>query len=104
MAKGGTHDASWPVIRWGRRPFGSCGKTRTRDASTVTVSVTKEKEVLSAPVAQANVGNNAVRVPSVSLECQFSVYPSFLSEAAPSTESSVKRTPCCGWHRCRSYV
>jgi len=46
--------------------LGAVDRQETGDVSTVTVAVTNDKEALSAPGAQANAGNNAATLPSLS--------------------------------------
>jgi len=83
--------------------LGAVERQETADVSTATAAVTNYKETLSAaPVAQTNAGNNAGSINILKSECHSGVYPSFLSEATPSPELSVERTPCGGWHRCQS--
>ena len=46
--------------------LGAVCRQETGDVSTVTVAVTNDNKTLSAPVAQANAGNNAATLPSLS--------------------------------------
>jgi hypothetical protein len=73
--------------------LGAVDRQETGDVSTVTVVVTNDKETLSAPVAQANAGNYAAALPSLSQSAGPVFTPNFYQRLPHPLSHLLKELP-----------